>query len=60
VARHAILVVAERQGPHPRASYGRGVGLEDAADHDAIRKHVEIVAVPLGWRIALGCALKNR
>jgi hypothetical protein len=31
---------------HPRRSYGRGVGLEDASDHRAVRQHVIIVVVP--------------
>jgi hypothetical protein len=31
------LVVREDQRPHPRHSYGRGIGLEDAADHSAVR-----------------------
>jgi hypothetical protein len=38
--------VPEGQGPHPRASYGRSVGLEDAADNSAIHEHVEIVVIP--------------
>jgi hypothetical protein len=33
VRRRAILEVAERQRPRPRRSYGRGAGLEDAADN---------------------------
>jgi hypothetical protein len=40
----------ERERPHPRASYGRRVAFEDAADHDAIGEHVVVVVVPLaGW-----------
>jgi hypothetical protein len=33
MVRRAIPVIAEGQGPHPRAPYGRGVHLEDAADN---------------------------
>jgi hypothetical protein len=35
VCRRSVLVVPEGQRPHPGASYGRGVGLEDANDADA-------------------------
>jgi hypothetical protein len=52
VRRASILVVAEDQRPHPRASYGRRVGLEDAADSGAIGKHVVIVLIPLARRAA--------
>jgi hypothetical protein len=34
-------MVPEGQRPHPRACYGRGVGLEDAVDHRAIRTMCE-------------------
>ena len=47
MVRRAIPVIAEGQGPHPRASYGRGVYLEDAADNFAVGEHVEIVVTPL-------------
>jgi len=36
--------------PHPRLPYGRGVGLEDAADNFAVGEHVEIVIIPLPGR----------
>jgi hypothetical protein len=36
-------VIAEGQGPHPRTSYRRGVGLEDAPDNFAISQLLEIV-----------------
>jgi hypothetical protein len=36
-----------RPRPHPRLPHRRGVGLEDAADDDAIRDHVEVVLLPL-------------
>jgi hypothetical protein len=39
-ASRAILMVPECQGLHPRRSYGRGVGLEDATDNGAVRQHV--------------------
>ena len=47
VRRRAILVVPERQGPHPRASYRRGISLQDPADKFPVTKHVEIVVVPV-------------
>jgi hypothetical protein len=46
MVRRAIPVVAEGQGPHPRVSYWRGIGLEDAADNFAVGEHVEIVVIP--------------
>jgi predicted RNase H-like nuclease len=45
VRRRAVFVVPERERPHPRRSYWRSVNLEDAADDNAIGKHVEIVIV---------------
>jgi hypothetical protein len=38
--------------PHPRRFYWRGVGLEDAADDDAICEHVEVVIVLPAGRAA--------
>jgi hypothetical protein len=46
----SILVVPEGERPHPRHTYGRGVGLEDAADHYAIG-HAHGVLGILGARI---------
>jgi hypothetical protein len=43
-------MVREDQRPHPWASYGRGVGFEDAADDCPIRRHVKIVGIPLPGR----------
>jgi hypothetical protein len=40
-------VVAERECPHPRRSFRRGVYLEDAADDSAIGEHVVVVVTPL-------------
>jgi len=40
-------MVPEDWRPHPRRSDRRCIGLEDAADHGAIGKHVEIVIVPV-------------
>jgi len=50
MVRRAIPVMAEGQGPHPRASYGRGVYLEDAADNFAVGEHVETVVIPFPGR----------
>jgi hypothetical protein len=47
VRRRAVFVVAEGKRPHPWHSDRRGGGVEDAADHDAIGEHVEVVVVPL-------------
>jgi hypothetical protein len=50
VRRRAIFVVPEGERPHPRRSDRRGDGVEDAADHNAVGEHVEVVVVPLtGW-----------
>jgi hypothetical protein len=42
----------EGERPHPRRTYRRGVDLEDAADHTAVREHVEVIIVPLAGRAA--------
>src|SRR5262249_28958522 len=47
VRRRAVLVVPEGEGPHPGRADWRGTGLIDAADNFAVRKHVEIVIVPM-------------
>ena len=50
VSRRAALLVREDEGPHPWASHGRGVGLEDAADNFGVGEHVEIFVIPFaGW-----------
>jgi hypothetical protein len=41
-----IFVVSEVQRPHPRRSYWRCIGLEDAANNFAVGEHVEIVVIP--------------
>jgi hypothetical protein len=46
------FLAPECQGPHPRRSYGRSVGFEDAADNSAVRQHIEIVVIPVaGWAV---------
>jgi hypothetical protein len=40
-------MVRKYQRPHLGRSYGRGIHLEDAADHRAIRHHVKIVVILL-------------
>ena len=47
VGWRAAFVVREDECPHPWASHGRGVGLEDAANHFAVREHLEIIIAPL-------------
>jgi hypothetical protein len=43
-------MVWEDQSSHPGVSYGRGIGLEDAADNTTVRKHVKIVIIPFTER----------
>jgi hypothetical protein len=50
VRRGAVLVVAEGERPHPRRSYRRRSGLEDATDDSVVGEDVEIVVVPLAGR----------
>src|SRR5215831_6215937 len=47
----ATFVMPEGECPHPRRAYGRGGGVEDAANDNAICKHVKVVLAPLA-----GCA----
>src|SRR5215470_10405853 len=47
VRRRAVLVIAERERPHPGRSYRRGVGQEDAADDEAVGENVVNLVVPL-------------
>jgi hypothetical protein len=50
-ALRPIFMVPQREGPHPRRSYGCGVRLEDASDHGTVRQHIEIILFhsPEGW-----------
>jgi hypothetical protein len=58
--RRAILMMPKGERPHPRQSNRRRCGVEDAADNDAIGKHVEIVIIPLtGWA-GSRCALVGK
>jgi len=45
VRRRAVFVMPERKRPQPRLIYRRSVGLHDAADHNAIGRHVVIVII---------------
>jgi hypothetical protein len=47
VGRRAIFVIFEGQRPHPRRANWPRIGLEDAANDNAIGEHVEVVIVPL-------------
>src|SRR5262249_56365291 len=60
VRRCAIPPKVESQRPHPRASYGRSFGLEDAPDHEAIGEHVVIVVAPLTGSTRGGCAFEDQ
>ena len=46
----AVLVIAERERPHPRRADGRRVHFEDTADDDAVGEHVEVIIVPFARR----------
>ena len=46
----AVLVIPKRHRPHPRRSYGRRGGVENAAYDRAIGEHVEVVVTPLAGR----------
>src|SRR6516164_4080594 len=59
VCRPAVAVIAEGERPEPRRSYRRSDGFHDAADHDAIRKHVVIVVFPLAGGTGSRCALEG-
>src|SRR5262249_30869483 len=48
----AACMVRKYQRPHPGRSYGRGTHLEDAADHNALCKHVVVVIAPSAGRPA--------
>jgi hypothetical protein len=43
---HSISMIIKQHRLHPRHTNRRGVRLEDATYHNAIRKHVEIVIAP--------------
>jgi len=65
VRRRAILVVPQGQGPHPGASYGRGVDFQDTPDNGAVGEHVKIVIVPLAGgtragRVSFGRGIGTR
>jgi hypothetical protein len=60
VCRRAVLVVAERQRPHPRHSYRRRVGPHDPSDNGTVCQHVEIVIVPFARWAGSRCALEGK
>jgi hypothetical protein len=51
----AVLAVTVKQRPHPRQAHGRGGGLHDPPDHDAVGDNVVVVAVvaPFAPRVGL-------
>jgi hypothetical protein len=50
VRGRAILVIIERERPHPRHAHWHSGCLHDPADDDAVGEHVEVVVIPLaGW-----------
>src|SRR5262249_21826320 len=44
--RVTTLIVPECQRPQPGHSCGRGEGLKETTDNDAVRQHIEIILVP--------------
>ncbi len=46
-------------GPHPGLAYGRGIGLEDAADDSAVGERIEVVVIPLAGRARGGRAFED-
>src|SRR5262245_16659044 len=59
VCRRPVLMMPEGQCPHPRRSYRGGVGLEDASNNSAIRRHVKIVGTPVPGRARGRGAFEN-
>src|SRR5262249_56674754 len=55
----AILVVAESERPHPGASYGRCLSLEDSPDNKAVAEQVVIVIAPMARGSASRCAFED-
>src|SRR5262249_10219271 len=43
--RVTTLIVPECQRPQPGHSCGRGEGLEETTDNDAVRQHIKIILV---------------
>jgi hypothetical protein len=60
VRRRVILMVPEGQRPHPRRTYRRCNGVEDAADHSAIAEHIEVNIVPLARWARSRCSLEDQ
>ncbi len=58
--RRAILMVPEGQRPHPGLSHRHRRRLHDAADHDAIGEHVEVVVAPLAGGAVRRRAFKDQ
>jgi hypothetical protein len=56
----AAFVMRNDERPHPRASYRRGVRLVDTTHHNAIRKYVEVVVIPLAGRARGGRAFEDQ
>src|SRR4029077_12137016 len=60
VRRHAVLMVAKGQRPHPRRALRCRVHLHDAADDCAVGENVEVVVGPLARRARGGRALEDQ
>jgi hypothetical protein len=60
VRRRTAFMVGHYERPHPRASYGRGVGFEYAPHNGAIAKHIEIVVIPFSGGSASRRALEEQ
>jgi hypothetical protein len=46
----AIFVVPKGEHPHLRRSHRPGIGVEDAANDNAVGEHVEVVIIPFAGR----------
>jgi hypothetical protein len=58
--RRAVLVVPKGERPPPRGANWPGIGVEDAADDNAVGEHIVIVIVPLARRAGGGRALEDQ
>jgi hypothetical protein len=60
VCWRAILMMPRGERPQPRRIYWRGGCSHDAANHDAVSEHVEIVVTPFAGWTACRCVLEEQ
>jgi hypothetical protein len=58
--RRAILVVPEGQCPHPRRTDRRRSSFHDAANNNAVGKHVVVVVIAFAGRATCRRSLENQ